>query len=86
MSGQFIFFYDPGTNDDADRIPIATGDTREEAMANGIPRLLQVAADHGLWGLLHSSGVTVEQPNLTAEEFAGVTKTIEDFFAKAPTP
>ena len=80
--GQFIFFFDPGTLKAEDRIPIATGVTREEAQHRGIPRLLIVAAEGGFLGLMTSFGVTVEQPGLTAAEFASVGETIETFFAK----
>lgn len=79
---QFIFFFDPGTYREEDRIPIATGATREEAQRRGIPRLLIVAAEGGFWGLMSSIGVAVRQPNLTPEEFTHVGETIEAFFAK----
>lgn len=81
-AGQFIFFFDPGTYRDEDRIPIGTGTTQEEAMSRGIPRLLMVAAEGGFWGLMQSQGIAIEQPGLSPAEFAQVTDTIERFFAE----
>lgn len=82
MCNQYLFFFDPGTDVDEDRLPIATGTTREEATNKGIPRLLQVAAQHGFWGLMNSSGMCVAQPQLCAEEFKKLDETIEAVFAK----
>lgn len=82
MTGQFIFFFDPGSYNEEDRIPIATGASHEEANARGIPRLLTIAAQGGFYGLMQSMGVVVSQPNLTPAEFEAVGATIETFFAK----
>lgn len=80
---QFIAFLDFGLTgiEEEDRVPIATGKTREEAMQRGIPRMLEILGG-SVMSMVHGSLAVVSQPDLTADEFARVDHLIEDFFAK----
>lgn len=81
---QFICFFDKGLTGDEeeDRVPIAIGTTREEAMSIGLPRGIAALGEMGFHEIMYSGFIVIAQPQLSAEEFASVGRTIDDFFAK----
>ncbi len=85
MGGQFICFFDRGTTGDPekDRVPIAIGETRDAALAIGLPRMLQMVAGD-FWAMQYGSVATVAQPDLSAADFRSVGETIDQFFANLP--
>lgn len=80
---QFICFFDSGETgcEEHDRVPIAVGTTREEAIQAGIPRMLE-AIGGGFVAMQYGSLATVAQPDLSPDDFEVVRKTVDDFFAR----
>lgn len=72
--GMFIGFRVDGYDVD-NRVPVSTGATREDAQAKAIRRILSVAD-------VNSMIDTVEQHNLTEEQFATVTQITDEWAAK----
>lgn len=84
MTKQFLCFYDTGLTGDEerDRSPVGYGQSRAEAMQNGIRNAFPHLGEEGAVRLQYSSFVTVEQNQLSAADFAQVTKIIDNFFAE----
>lgn len=81
---QFICFFDTGATGDekTDRYPVGFGATRSEALSMGIKNVMPDLANLGVYGMAQSGFVTIAQPELTADEFAGLRKIVTDFFAE----
>lgn len=84
MTDQFICFFNSGATgyEEDDRVPIAIGATRDEAMQRGLPRGLRMVGQIGVRAASLSSFVTVAQPQLSPDAFAQVGKVCDDVFAE----
>jgi hypothetical protein len=58
--------------DEDDSIPVATGATKDEARGKAVRRILAGGVSYGMVG-------AQERPELSAEEFATLTKVVDDF-------